>query len=135
MERNGTTEFAASELINRIIVDMDKMNTHINIFLDLCKAFDTRNNKILLEKLKYYSINGIAYNLSVTTGISQGSILEPLLFIIYINDIANANNLFNFIIYADDTTLSTTLDIVIKDTNNGNIEAKLNKELAGINDN
>ncbi len=98
-----------------------KMNTPINIFLDLSKAFDTLNHKILLEKLnlmesyitnrkQYVDMDGVESDiLSITTGVPQGSILGSLLFIIYINDIANASNLFKFIIYADDTTLSTTL--------------------------
>ncbi len=47
-----STEFAALELVDRVIVEMDKNNTSLNIFLDLSKAFDILNHKILLEKVK-----------------------------------------------------------------------------------
>ncbi len=56
------------------------------------------------------------------------------MFIIYINDIVNAGKLFNFIIYADDTTLETTIEIVIRESNNTPIEGKINFELHLINE-
>ncbi len=125
-----STEFAALEVIDRLINKMDNGETPINIYLDLSKAFDTIDHDISKHKLKHNGITGTALNLfdsylsnrkqyveltnvksdmlDINTGVPQGSILGPLLFIIYINNMANVSKLFNFIIYVDDTMLSSS---------------------------
>ena len=127
-----STEYAALELVDRIITQMDKKETPINIFLDLSKAFDTIDHTILLAKLRYYGIHDTALLLlksylnnrkqyvefedtkseilPITVGVPQGSILGPLLFIIYINDFSQASSVFKFTMYADDTTLFSNLN-------------------------
>ena len=130
---------------------MDKGDIPLCIYLDLSKAFDTLNHNILLRKLNYYGVTGTSLTLfesylknrkqyvelegtnsdllEIKTGVPQGSILGPLLFIIYVNDISNASNLFKFILYADDTTLTTTLNLDID-----NFDELINRELYKISD-
>ena len=121
-----STELASLELIDRILHDLDKKKNSIVIFMDLSKAFDTLDHSILLKKLQYYGISGTELDwfksyisnrkqyveienfkstqVSITTGVPQGSILGPLLFLIYMNDIPNASRYFDFILFADDTS-------------------------------
>ena len=151
---NHSTEYASLELVDIIITQMDRNHLPISIFLDLSKAFDTIDHSILLNKLRHYGLDGKTLLLFksylnnrkqltefddttsetslIKVGVQQGSILGPLLFTIYINDFSQASEMFNFIIYADDTTLFSTIETFRNSVQNKSTESVINEELLKI---
>ena len=129
---NHSTEYVALELIDHISNKLDNGKVPFSIFLDISKTFDTIDHTILTQKLKHYGIQGCALKLfkkylsnrkqyvklnnvksemcEIKTGVPQGSILGPLLFVIYVNDIYKASFILHAIIYADGTTLTANLE-------------------------
>ena len=78
--------------------------------------------------MQYVDYDGVTSDIKqITTGVPQGSILGPLLFIIYINDISNASTFLKAILYADDSTLITTLDMSDITSFNVNINYEFSK--------
>ena len=136
---------AVIKFISDISIAEDSNNSTLAIYLDLSRAFDTLNHTLLLKKLEHYGIRGISLQWfksylsnrshyveyqkhksivkNIECGVPQGSILGPLLFIIYINDLPKVLEHTKIILFADDAT------VYVSGRNIDNLYAILNGEL------
>ena len=132
--KNRSTDLALLQLVEEITTAMDRGLYTVGVFVDLKKAFDTLDYSILLSKLDHIGVRGTtkkwlssylsnrqqfvevngtcsSYNI-VSRGVPQGSIIGPIMFLIYINDIIHVSNIMKFVLFADDTNLFKSGDSV-----------------------
>ena len=150
--RKHSTEFATVQLVEYIISKIDQRKDVATVFMDLSKAFGTIDHGTILISylriifssealglLKNYLFNRkqcvqykdvISDFTDIHTGVPQGSILGPLLFIIYINDLSSASDMFDIISSADDSTSIFSPNVTLHGQHTSSV---INCELEKIN--
>ena len=147
-QKKKSASMAILDIYSKLIDSIEQKKFSSSVFLDFAKAFDAVNHDILLQKLEYYGIRGVALGLFknylqnrpqivkvggeisnqliIKCGVPQGSVLGPLLFLIYINDIYKSSDILQFHLFADDTS------IFYSHKNLKNVEMTLNNELIKV---
>ena len=147
-QKKSNTSLAIIEFLDYVYSSLDNKQSSIAVYPDFSKAFDTVNHDILMSKLLHNGIRGVMQSWfksylsnrkhyvsvkncsssmsNITLGVSQGSVLGPVIFIWYIDDMHRSSHQMHFVHFPDGTTVfSSGSDI-------NNVHTTVNSELVGV---